>query len=150
MVSLRSAPHRASLLICLVLALLTVNIHAQAELEEGPVPGKEAYEPTPRFSEAIIANGFIFLSGTPGTANTTIQEQTAEVLMSFNETLSMLGSSLDAAVMSRVFLNNTADFAGMNSAYTQFFSFNPPARTTVGAHILGGSLIEIDIMALQA
>lgn len=52
--------------------------------------------------------------------------------------------------MSRVFLNNTADFAGMNSAYTQFFSYNPPARTTVGAHILGGSLIEIDIMALQA
>ena len=29
--------------------------------------------------QAIIANGFIFLSGTPGTANTTIQEQTAEV-----------------------------------------------------------------------
>ena len=72
-----------------------------------------------------------------------------QVLTALNETLSTLGSSLDAAVMSRVFLNNTADFAGMNSAYTQFFSSNPPARTTVGAHILGGSLIEIDIQALQ-
>ena len=66
----------------------------------------------------------------------------------FNETLTLLGSSLDAAVMTRVFLNNTADFAGMNSAYTQFITSNPPARTTVGAHILGGSLIEIDITAL--
>ena len=73
---------------------------------------------------------------------------TLQVLMGFNETLTILGSSLDAAVMSRVFLNNTNDFAAMNSAYTQFFTSNPPARTTVGAHILGGSLIEIDITAL--
>ncbi len=66
----------------------------------------------------------------------------------FNETLTSLGSSLDAAVSSHVFLANLSDFAGMNSAYTQFFTSNPPARTTVGAGILNGLLIEIDLVCL--
>ena len=66
----------------------------------------------------------------------------------FNETLTTLGSSLDAAVSAHVYLNNTADFAGMNAAYTQFYSSNPPARTTVGAQILAGGLIEIDLVVL--
>lgn len=71
-----------------------------------------------------------------------------QILSGFNETLTSLGSSLDAAVQSHVFLANLSDFAGMNSAYVQFFTSNPPARTTVGTGVLGGELIEIDMVAL--
>ena len=71
-----------------------------------------------------------------------------QILSGFNETLTTLGSSLDAAVSSHVYLNSTSDFAAMNSAYTPFFTSNPPARSTVGVHILSGGLIEIDIVAL--
>ena len=65
-----------------------------------------------------------------------------------NETLTLLGTTLDAAVSSNVYLSNLSDFAGMNSAYTQFFTSNPPARTTVGAQVLNGGLIEISLVAL--
>ncbi|KAL3144104.1 hypothetical protein ABBQ32_003894 [Trebouxia sp. C0010 RCD-2024] len=213
MFSLR--PVCAALLISVALVLCS-SIPARAQLEEGPVPGKEALNPSPRYSEvliisvsvcghtastvcmiwhnpavvsnrctrqpthtamrtrglyqlpwrsvhissafivlwlmscmqAIVANGFIFLSGSTGTPNTTIEEQTSEILSGFNETLSSLGSSLDAAVQSHVFLANLSDFAGMNSAYVQFFTSNPPARTTVGTGVLGGALLEIDMVTL--
>lgn len=71
-----------------------------------------------------------------------------QILSGFNETLTILGSSLDAAVKSTVYLNNLTDFAAMNSAYTPFFTSNPPARSTVGVQVLNGGALEIDIVAL--
>lgn len=71
-----------------------------------------------------------------------------QIMTGFNETLTILGSSLDAAVRSTVYLSNLTDFAAMNGAYTPFFTSNPPARSTIGAQVLNGGLIEIDLIAL--
>lgn len=114
----------------------------------GPVSGKYALEPARLYSEAIVAGNLAFLSGVGASEDsTTIEEATAEVLTTLNETLSVLGGSLDNAIKASVFLDNISNFQAMNSIYSTFFSSNPPARTTVQATNPGGSLIEIDIVA---
>ena len=108
------------------------------------------------YSQAIKANGFIFLSGQtaldPATQQLVsggIAEQTERVLKNLEAILQAAGSSLDKVVHCSVFLKDMNDFAAMNAVYGQFFKTNPPARTTVGASRLPkDGLVEINITAL--
>jgi 2-iminobutanoate/2-iminopropanoate deaminase len=108
------------------------------------------------YSQAIKANGFIFLSGQtaldPATQQLVsggIAEQTERVLKNLEAILQAAGSSLDKVVHCSVFLKDMNDFAAMNAVYGQFFKTNPPARTTVGASRLPkDGLVEINVTAL--
>ena len=108
------------------------------------------------YSQAIKANGFIFLSGQtaldPATQQLVsggIAEQTERVLKNLEAILQAAGSSLDKVVHCSVFLKDMNDFAAMNAVYGQFFKANPPARTTVGASRLPkDGLVEINATAL--
>jgi 2-iminobutanoate/2-iminopropanoate deaminase len=108
------------------------------------------------YSQAIKANGFIFLSGQtaldPATQQLVsggIAEQTERVLKNLEAILQAAGSNLDKVVHCSVFLKDMSDFAAMNAVYGQFFKTNPPARTTVGASRLPkDGLVEINVTAL--
>ncbi len=108
------------------------------------------------YSQAIKANGFIFLSGQtaldPATQQLVsggIAEQTERVLKNLEGILQAAGSSLDKVVHCSVFLKDMNDFAAMNAVYGRFFKANPPARTTVeAARLPKGGLVEIDATAL--
>jgi len=108
------------------------------------------------YSQAIKANGFIFLSGQtaldPATQQLVsggIAEQTERVLKNLEAILQAAGSNLDKVVHCSVFLKDMSDFAAMNAVYGQFFKTNPPARTTVGASRLPkDGLVEIIVTAL--
>ncbi|MDD4889315.1 MAG: Rid family hydrolase, partial [Phycisphaerae bacterium] len=58
------------------------------------------------------------------------------------------GADMRDVVKVGVFLANIADAKAMNEVYAEFFASNPPARTTVGAALPGGALVEIDAVAL--
>jgi 2-iminobutanoate/2-iminopropanoate deaminase len=108
------------------------------------------------YSQAIKANGFIFISGQgagdPATGRVVdegIAEQTARCLENVRAILEAAGSSLDRAVRVGVFLKDMNDFAAMNEVYARYFPANPPARTTIEAARLPRDFcIEIDMIAL--
>jgi 2-iminobutanoate/2-iminopropanoate deaminase len=109
------------------------------------------------YSQAIKANGFIFVAGQiaidPATGEIgtgDVQAQAEQILRSISAILQAAGSSLANAVQSRVFLKNMNDFDAMNKTYTKFFSNAPPARTTVEvARLPKDVLIEIDVIAVE-
>jgi len=111
--------------------------------------------PQAPYSQAIIANGLVFVSGQgpvePKTGKIVlgdIKDQTSLVLENIKTILEAAGSSLEKAVKCSVFLKDIHDFAAMNEVYKTYFKENPPARTTVQAgDIFGGIGVEIDCIA---
>ena len=57
------------------------------------------------------------------------------------------GATMDHVVKSTVHLANTDDFQAFNAVYKEFFTAPFPVRTTVGSALLGGILVEIDVVA---
>ncbi|HEX2330993.1 MAG TPA: RidA family protein [Candidatus Angelobacter sp.] len=108
------------------------------------------------YSQAIKANGFVFISGQipidPATGNIIeggIQQQTERVLNNLSGILAAAGSSWEKVVKTTVFLKNMSEFAQMNEVYTKFCKGAPPARSTVEVARLPKDVsVEIDVIAL--
>jgi 2-iminobutanoate/2-iminopropanoate deaminase len=108
------------------------------------------------YSQAIRANGFVFVSGQvaidPGTQRVIdgdVAIQTDRVLKNLSAILQAAGSGLEKVVRSTVFLKNMGDFTAMNGVYGRYFSAMPPARSTVEvARLPKDVLVEIDVIAL--
>jgi 2-iminobutanoate/2-iminopropanoate deaminase len=108
------------------------------------------------YSQAIRANGLVFVSGQvaidPGTQQVTegdVAVQTERVLRNLSAILIAAASSLQMVVRSTVFLKNMGDFAAMNEVYGRHFTGAPPARSTVeAARLPKDVLVEIDVIAL--
>lgn len=108
------------------------------------------------YSQAIKANGMVFLSGqipldpaTQQLISGDVAAQTERVLENITGILRAAGSSLAQVVKSTVFLKNMSDFAAMNEVYGRHFNADPPARSTVEvARLPKDVLVEIDVIAL--
>jgi 2-iminobutanoate/2-iminopropanoate deaminase len=109
------------------------------------------------YSQAIRANGFIFVSGQTPIDPTnqqlitgTVAEQTERVLRNIEAILKQAGSNMNKVVRCGVFLKDMNDFAAMNEVYARFFPNNPPARSTVqAARLPKDCQVEIDAIALE-
>ena len=108
------------------------------------------------YSQAVVANGFVFASGQipidPATGQFVeggIREQTEQVLRNVSKLLEAAGTSLARVVKTTVFLADMNDFAAMNETYARFFGENPPARSTVqAARLPRDARVEIEVVAL--
>lgn len=108
------------------------------------------------YSQAIKANGFVFVSGQVAIDPTTQQvvsgdvaAQTERVMKNLSAILKAAGTGPEKVVRSTVFLKNIGDFAAMNEVYGKHFSSAPPARSTVEvARLPKDVLVEIDVIAL--
>ena len=107
------------------------------------------------YSQAIQANGMIFLSGQLGLVPETgklpegIEEQTRQVIQNLAAVLQAAGSDLGRVVKTTIFLANMSDFSTVNAIYGQAFADAPPARSTVEVAALPlGGLVEIEAIAL--
>ena len=108
------------------------------------------------YSQAIVANGLVFVSGQLGLqpdhaemVGDTIEEQTRQVLDNLAAILTEAGSSMDRIVKTTVFLTSLDDFQGMNSVYAERVGDTPPARSTIEvAGLPSGALVEIEAIAL--
>ncbi len=117
---------------------------------------KDAPQAIGPYSQAIKANGFVFVSGQvaldPATQQVISGDATAQtdrVLQNLSAILKAAGSGLERVVRATVFLKNMGDFAAMNEIYAKYFSSAPPARSTVEAVRLPKDvLVEIDVIAL--
>ncbi|HJQ74835.1 MAG TPA: Rid family detoxifying hydrolase [Gaiellaceae bacterium] len=107
------------------------------------------------YSQAIVAGGFVFVSGQLGlhqgdtAISGSIEEQTEQVFANLKAILEEAGSGLDRLVKTTVFLQNLDDFQAMNSVYAKHVGDQPPARATVEvAKLPSGALVEIEAIAL--
>jgi 2-iminobutanoate/2-iminopropanoate deaminase len=108
------------------------------------------------YSQAIRANGFVFVSGqipldpvTNALLSGDVAFQTERVLQNLSGILKAAGTSLEKVVRATVFLKNMGDFAAMNEVYGKHFHTAPPARSTVEvARLPKDVLVEIDVIAL--
>jgi len=117
---------------------------------------KDAPQAIGPYSQAIRANGFVFVSGqiaidpaTQQVISGDVAAQTDRVLKNLSAILKSAGSGLEKVVRSTVFLKDMADFAAMNEVYGRYFTTAPPARSTVqAARLPKDVLVEIDVIAL--
>ena len=107
------------------------------------------------YSQAVVSNGFAFLSGQipldPATGKLIdgdIAAQTERVLENLKAVLEASGTSLTKVVKTTVYLKDMGEFMKMNEVYARYFPAYPPARATVEAARLPRDVrIEIDCIA---
>jgi 2-iminobutanoate/2-iminopropanoate deaminase len=116
----------------------------------------KAPKPPPTYSQAVKANGLIFVSGTgphdPATGQivgATVQEQCHQSLTNISAILESAGSSLSQVVSATVILLEESDFAAMNEEWVKWFPSDPPARQGAKLPVrIPGMKISIAAIAL--
>jgi 2-iminobutanoate/2-iminopropanoate deaminase len=116
----------------------------------------KAAAPIGPYSQAIRANGFIFVAGEKGIDPTTnaivaggVPAETRQTLENIRNILEEAGSSISRVVATTVYLTDINTFGEMNKVYAEYFTCNPPGRTTVGVTSLpAGAQVEITVTAL--
>lgn len=106
------------------------------------------------YSQAKVANGFLFASGqvaldpeTGAIVGTTIEEQAERVMASIAAILEAAGTDFTKVVKTTCFLADMADFAAFNAIYGKYFT-EKPARSCVAVKELPKKLLcEVEIIA---
>lgn len=110
------------------------------------------------YSQAIVANGFVFCSGQvalePGAGGRfeagDVAAQTRRALANLGAILEKAGSGRERVVKTTVYLTTMDHFAAMNAVYAEFFGAHRPARATVAvAGLPKGALVEIEAIAMR-
>ncbi|MBN1554628.1 MAG: RidA family protein [Phycisphaerae bacterium] len=109
------------------------------------------------YSQAVEANGFLFISGQipidPATgkmAADDIEEQTHRALKNIQAILDAAGLSLREVVKTTCLLSDMKHFPQMNEVYAQYFPEEPPARATFAvAGLPLGAMVEIEAIAVR-
>ena len=133
-----------------VAALLATSAWAD-EAEYVAPPGDDGSAP---YSQAVLYDDFIFLSGMLGTVPGTgrlaeggIGPETRQTMENISAALARAGADMNDVLKCTVFLADIAEWGAMNAEYTKFFD-NMPARSAVGVSGLGlGARVEIECMA---
>lgn len=107
------------------------------------------------YSQAIKANGFLFVSGQIPLAPSTgkivsggIENQTNQVLNNIQAILESEKLTFNDVVKTTIFLKSLEDFNTVNTIYAQFFSSEPPARACVQVAKLPRDVsVEIEVIA---
>jgi 2-iminobutanoate/2-iminopropanoate deaminase len=107
------------------------------------------------YSQAIVANGFVFCSGTAGidpatgVAPSGIEAQTEQALRNLEAVLTAAGASLAGIVKTTIFYANVEDFATINAVYDRFMPDPPPARSApANVRLPRDLLISIEAIAV--
>lgn len=105
------------------------------------------------YSQAVKANGFVFLSGQGGINPETgklvegLEAQTLQAIKNIEAVLKAAGTDFTKVVKTTCFLANMSDFAAFNKIYADYF-VSKPARSCVAAKELPANfLVEIEVIA---
>jgi 2-iminobutanoate/2-iminopropanoate deaminase len=120
-----------------------------------PIEPNAAPDPQGGYTPAIVANGFVFVSGQgaldPQTGEITTDEvagQTARTLDIVEAVLAAAGAGLADVVKSTVHIADIETFGEFDRVYRERMPSPRPARTTVASVLAPGILVEIDVIAV--
>lgn len=114
---------------------------------------EDAVKPAGHYSHAVVANGFVYVSGQgPADPVTAVVPdafagQVRQTLRNLEIILKGVGASLRDVVKVNTYLSDVTRFQEYNVIYREFFPGEPPARTTIGCQLVGIQ-IEIDCVAI--
>ena len=117
-----------------------------------------APKPIGPYSQAVLADGWLFCSGQialdPATGQMVagdVRAQADRVLRNLQAVVETAGGSLRDVVKTVIFLRSMDDFPAVNEVYATFFPADPPARSTVqAARLPKDALVEIEAVARLA
>jgi 2-iminobutanoate/2-iminopropanoate deaminase len=119
------------------------------------VSSSEAPEALGPYSQAIVAGGFVFCSGSAGIDPATgvapegIEAQTEQALRNLSAVLEAAGASMADLVKTTIFYADVADFASLNEVYATHMPDPPPARSApANVKLPRGLLVSIDAIAV--
>ncbi|MDO3627776.1 RidA family protein [Mucilaginibacter sp. BT774] len=122
-----------------------------APAEEKVVNNVTTFQDVPLFSGSTKLGNLVFVAGKGAHVEPfEIKAHTEIVLKELEKELIKAGSSMEKVLKVTVFLNDIANYQGMNEVYKGRFGKNPPVRTTVAVAkggVPGNSLVEMDCMA---
>ena len=109
------------------------------------------------YSQAVLANGFLYVSGqipiNPATGELTqssIKDETEQVMRNLNAVLLEAGFEFTHILKSTIFLSDMDLFADVNEVYGSYFESDFPARETVAVKGLPkGVNLEISVIAYK-
>jgi len=109
------------------------------------------------YSQAVEANGFVFVSGqipldplTGDLVNGDIKKQASRVFENIKAILKTSGCTLKNVVKATVFVTDLKNFAAINEVYSQYFQDHKPARSFVEVSALPkGAQVEIEVIAVK-
>ena len=106
------------------------------------------------YSQAIVAGGLVFCSGTAGIDPATgaapngIEAQTEQALRNLAAVLAAAGASMADVVKTTIFYSDVDDFARLNEVYARHMPDPPPARSApANVRLPHGLLVSIDAIA---
>lgn len=115
---------------------------------------ENAPRPGGAYSQALRAGDFVYVAGQGGLDPATrqlvgdnIEVQTKQTLENVKAILEAAGASMADVVKSTVHLTDLTLFPRFNAVYAEYFPDPKPVRTTVGSQLLGGLLVEVDVVA---
>ncbi|MBE9585826.1 RidA family protein [Mucilaginibacter sp. JRF] len=124
------------------------NVQAADEKEVNNITTQDD---VPLFSGSTKLGNMIFVAGKGAhTVPFEIKAHTEIVLKELEAELKKAGSSMEKVLKVNVYLNDIADYKGMNEVYKGRFGKKPPVRTTVAVAkggVPGDSLVEMDCIA---
>lgn len=134
------------------LSVLGISKNAVAEVAPEKVANNvTTLQDVPLFSGSTKFGNMVFIAGKGAHVEPfEIKAHTEIVLKALEEELIKAGSSMEKVLKVGVFLNDIADYQGMNEVYKGRFGKNPPVRTTVAVAkggVPGNSLVEMDCIA---
>lgn len=127
---------------------LVAKANSSVEKEAGSVTN---FQDVPLFSGNTKLGNLVFIAGKGAhVAPFTIAAHTEIVLKELEKELIKAGSSMEKVLKVTVYLNDIADYKGMNDVYKGRFGKNPPVRSTIAVAkggVPGDSLVEMDCIA---
>ena len=136
----------------LSLALLGAGCAGKSIIRTDKAPA-----PIAPYSQGVVANGFVFVSGQgptdPATKETELNDTKKATRITLENVKAILeagGSSLEKVVKVNVYLRDIKEFPLMNEVYRTYFTADHPVRTTIQAAALPGGIgVEIDCIATR-
>lgn len=120
---------------------------------EKKVSNITTFQDVPLFAGSTTLGNMVFIAGKGAhTEPFEIKAHTEIVLKELEKELIKAGSSMQKVLKVSVFLNDIADYKGMNEVYKGRFGPKPPVRTTVAVAkggVPGNSLVEMDCIAYK-
>lgn len=109
------------------------------------------------YSQAVVADGFVFASGqialdpkTGEMVGDTVEAQTEQIFSNVQALLQAAGSDLEHVIKTTCFLASIEEFAAFNEVYGRYFKTHLPARSAVGvAGLPKGALVEVEVIAKE-
>ena len=140
--------------IATVSLLVAVIVAPSAAAAQKQVVVGQGQQVSATLSPGTRAGNVIYTSGQLGVSRTdpdsSIVGQTKRALENVQKVVEAGGSSMANVLKCTVFLTDVKDFQGMNSAYTQFFPKEPPARSTVVVAALVSASAKVEIECIAA